>query len=631
MTAEKMEFKTEVKQLLDLMIHSLYSHKEVFLRELISNASDAIDKARYESLTDSDVLEAENEWKIKISVDKAAGTLTVSDNGIGMTKAETVEALGTIAHSGTREFLKFLQEKEIKENPELIGQFGVGFYASFMVSDRLTVISRKAGSNGEKAVKWESAADGTFTVEEAEKASKGTDVILHIKEEDKKYLDEWEIKGVVKKYSDFIEHPIVMDVEREQESSIEKGKKITVKEEEVLNSRKALWLRDKSEITTEEYNEFYRHISHDFADPLKVIHYRAEGTSEFAALLFIPSLAPFNILYQDYKIGPTLYVRRVKIMEHCENLIPPYLRFVRGVVDSSDLPLNVSREILQNNSQVEIIKKNITKKVLDLLGEMKTNDYDSYVKFYKEFGRVLKEGIHIDFVRREAIAEVLLFQSTKTEADAYTTFDSYLQSMKEGQEDIYYIGGGSREEAMKSPHLEAFRDKDFEVLFMLDDIDDLIFSGFEYKGKKLKSVLKGDIQLGKQSKDEEKKKYSKLIEFIREQLKEDVKDVRLSGRLKDSACCLVSDEGDVDPRMEKFLKAMGQEVPSGKRILEINPDHPLFEAMSVIFDKEGGTVLLGEYSGLLYDQALVMEGSRPKDPAAFSRALSKLMATALKD
>jgi molecular chaperone HtpG len=631
MTAEKMEFKTEVKQLLDLMIHSLYSHKEVFLRELISNASDAIDKARYESLTDSDVLEAENEWKIKISVDKATGTLTVSDNGIGMTKVETVEALGTIAHSGTREFLKFLQEKEIKENPELIGQFGVGFYASFMVSDRLTVISRKAGSKGEKAVKWESAADGTFTVEEAEKASKGTDVILHIKEEDKKYLDEWEIKGVVKKYSDFIEHPIVMDVEREQESSIEKGKKITVKEEEVLNSRKALWLRDKSEITTEEYNEFYRHISHDFADPLKVIHYRAEGTSEFAALLFIPSLAPFNILYQDYKIGPTLYVRRVKIMEHCENLIPPYLRFVRGVVDSSDLPLNVSREILQNNSQVEIIKKNITKKVLDLLGEMKTNDYDSYVKFYKEFGRVLKEGIHIDFVRREAIAEVLLFQSTKTEADAYTTFDSYLQSMKEGQEDIYYIGGGSREEAMKSPHLEAFRDKEFEVLFMLDDIDDLIFSGFEYKGKKLKSVLRGDIQLGKQSKDEEKKKYGKLIEFIRERLKEDVKDVRLSGRLKDSACCLVSDEGDVDPRMEKFLKAMGQEVPSGKRILEINPDHPLFEAMSGIFDKEGGTVLLGEYSGLLYDQALVMEGSRPKDPAAFSRALSKLMATALKD
>ena len=422
-----------------------------------------------------------------------------------------------------------------------------------------------------------------------------------------------------------------MDVEREQESSIEKGKKITVKEEEVLNSRKALWLRDKSEITTEEYNEFYRHISHDFADPLKVIHYRAEGTSEFAALLFIPSLAPFNILYQDYKIGPTLYVRRVKIMEHCENLIPPYLRFVRGVVDSSDLPLNVSREILQNNSQVEIIKKNITKKVLDLLGEMKTNDYDSYVKFYKEFGRVLKEGIHIDFVRREAIAEVLLFQSTKTEADAYTTFDSYLQSMKEEQEDIYYIGGGSREEAMKSPHLEAFRDKDFEVLFMLDDIDDLIFSGFEYKGKKLKSVLRGDIQLGKQSKDEEKKKYGKLIEFIREQLKEDVKDVRLSGRLKDSACCLVSDEGDVDPRMEKFLKAMGQEVPSGKRILEINPEHPLFEAMSRIFDKEGGTVLLGEYSGLLYDQALVMEGLRPKDPAAFSRALSKLMATALKD
>jgi len=421
-----------------------------------------------------------------------------------------------------------------------------------------------------------------------------------------------------------------MDVEKEQDSTLEKGKKIKVTEEETLNSQKALWLRDKAEITAEEYNEFYRHISHDFTDPLKAIHYKAEGTSEFAALLFVPSQAPFNILYQDYKIGPALYVRRVKIMDHCENLIPPYLRFVKGVVDSSDLPLNVSRELLQNNSQVEIIKKNVTKKVLDLLGEMKSGDYDNYVKFFREFGRVLKEGVHMDFERREAIAELLLFQSTKTETGAYTTLDSYIAGMKEGQEDIYYIGGTSREEAMKSPHLEAFRDKGCEVLFMLDDIDDIVFAGFEYKGKKLKSVLRGDIQLDKTAKDEEKKKFSKLVEFIKDQLKEDVKDVRLSGRLKDSACCLVTDEGDLDPRMEKFFKSMGQEVPAGKRILEINADHALFEAMNEIFAKDGGSDALKEYAGLLYDQALVMEGSRPKDPAAFSKALSRLMASALK-
>lgn len=631
MTAQKMEFKTEVKQLLDLMIHSLYSHKEVFLRELISNASDAIDKARYEALTSSDLLEGEKEWKIKITSDKEAGTLTISDNGIGMTRDEVVEALGTIAHSGTRDFLRFLQEKNIKDNPELIGQFGVGFYASFMVADRIIVLTRKAGMVGSKGVKWESEADGTFTVEEVDKAGKGTDVVLHLKDDDKMYLEEWEIKSVVKKYSDFIEHPVVMEVEKEQDSALEKGKKIKVREEETLNSCKALWLRDKAEITADEYNEFYHHISHDFGEPLKVIHYRAEGTSEFVALLFIPSQAPFNILYQDYKIGPVLYVKRVQIMEHCENLIPPYLRFVKGVVDSSDLPLNVSREILQNNSQVEIIKKNVTKKVLDLLGDMMKNEYDGYVKFYREFGRVLKEGIHTDFSRREAISDLLLFPSTKTDADSYTTFEMYVMNMKEGQDDIYYISGVSREEVMKSPHLEAFRDKGYEVLFMLDEIDDLIFSGFEYKGKKLKSVLRGDIHLDKTSRDEEEKKFGKLVDFIKDHLKDDVKDVRLSGRLKDSACCLVSDEGDLDPKMEKFLKSMGQEVPAGKRILEINPDHSLFEAMNRLFEKEGGSALLGEYAGLLYDQALVMDGARPKDPVAFSRSMSKLMASALKD
>jgi molecular chaperone HtpG len=631
MTAQKMEFRTEVRQLMDLMIHSLYSHKEVFLRELISNASDAIDKAHYQSLTDSNILEGEKEWAIRISPDKSGGTLTVSDNGIGMTRDEIVEALGTIAHSGTREFIKLLKEKDLSENPDLIGQFGVGFYASFMVADRITVISRKAGQKGPKAVKWESTADGSFSVEDVEKPGKGTDVILHLKDDDKKYLNEWEIKGIVTKYSDFIEHSILMEVEREEDSSIDKGKKIKVKSDETLNSRKAIWLKDRASITDEEYNEFYRHISHDFGEPLKTLHYRAEGTSEFTALLYIPSRAPINILYRDFKVGPVLYVRRVQIMDHCEDLVPPYLRFVSGIIDSSDLPLNVSREMLQNNAKVEIIKKNVTKKILDLLAEMKKSEYDSYLKFHNELGRVLKEGIHLDFSRREAIADLLLFASTQTEAGKFTTFDSYVSSMKDGQENIYYICAESRDEAMKSPHLEAFIGNGYEVLIMTDEIDDILFSGFEYKGKKLKSVGRGDVSLDKSDKKDEEKKFGKLIDFLKEKLKDDVKDVRLSGRLKDSACCLVSDEGDIDPRLEKVMKAMGQSMPATKRALEINPEHELFSAMNSAFEKEGASDKLGEYASLLYDQALLLEGEKLKDPAAFAKALSRLMAESIRE
>ena len=441
MAVEKMEFKTEVKELLDLMIHSLYSHKEIFLRELISNASDAIDKARFESLTNKEILENTGAWKIKIVVDKAAGTLAVSDNGIGMTHDEVVAELGTIAHSGTKDFLRALQSKELKDKPELIGQFGVGFYSSFMVADKVTVITRKATEKTKKAVKWESTADGSFTIDETEKDRAGTDVILHLKADDKNYLNEWEIRSVIKKYSDYIEHPVVMDVEREKEDPLDKNKKIKVAEEETMNAGKAIWLRDPSEVKTEEYNEFYKHISHDFGDPAKVIHYRAEGTSEFTALLFVPAKAPYGILYRDYKIGPTLYVKRVQIMDHCEQLIPEYLRFIKGVVDSSDLPLNVSREILQNNKHVEVIKKNIIKKVLDTLVDMKKNAYDSYVAFHKEFGRVLKEGIHFDFSRKEQIADLLLFPSTKTEAGKFTTFEDYLKNMPIAQAEIYYIIG----------------------------------------------------------------------------------------------------------------------------------------------------------------------------------------------
>lgn len=629
MTVEKMEFKTEVKELLDLMIHSLYSHKEIFLRELISNASDAIDKARYESLTNKDIFAATGEWKIKIHVDKAAGTLTVSDNGIGMTRDEVIAELGTIAHSGTKDFLRALQEKSEKDRPGLIGQFGVGFYSSFMVADKVTVLTRKATEKTNKAVKWESTADGSYTVDEAEKDRPGTDVTLHLKDEEKKYLNEWEIRSVIEKYSDYIEHPVVMDVEREKEDPADKSKRVKVVEEERMNSGKAIWLKDQSEISAEEYNDFYKHISHDFADPAKVIHYRAEGTSEFTALLYVPSKAPYGILYRDFKIGPTLYVKRVQIMDHCEQLIPPYLRFVRGVVDSSDLPLNVSREILQSNRHVEVINRNVTKKVLDTLADMKKSSFDAYVAFHQEFGRVLKEGIHYDFSRKEQIADLLLFRSTKTESGKYTTLDDYVKNMPIAQAEIYYITGRPDENVIESPYLEAFREKGYEVLIMTDDIDDIIMLGLgEYKGKKIKSVVKGDISLDKDNQAEKKKaegKFEKLIARIREQLKDEVKDVRLSGRLKDSACCLVSDEGGLDPQMEKLLKSMGQDVPAGKRVLEINPDHQVFSAMNDLIEKGGQDELVKEYIGLLYDQALLLEGSKVKEPAAFAKAMARLM------
>jgi molecular chaperone HtpG len=634
MTAEKMEFKTEVKELLDLMIHSLYSHKEIFLRELISNASDAIDKARFESLTNKDILANTGEWKIKIVVDKAAGTLTVSDNGIGMTHDEVIAELGTIAHSGSKDFLRALQSKALKDTPELIGQFGVGFYSSFMVADKVTVVSRKATEATKKAVKWESTADGSFVIDEAEKERGGTDVILHLKPEDKNYLDEWEIRQVIRKYSDYIAHPVVMDIEREKEDPADKSKKIKVSEEETMNAGKAIWLKDQSAITPEEYNEFYKHISHDFGEPAKVIHYRAEGTSEFTALLYVPAKAPYGILYKDYKIGPTLYVKRVQIMDHCEQLIPEYLRFIKGVVDSSDLPLNVSREILQSNKHVEVIKKNITRKVLDTLGDMKKNTYDAYVDFHKEFGRILKEGIHFDFSKKEQVAELLLFPSTKTEPGKYTTFDDYVKNMPIAQAEIYYITGRPDENVLQSPYLEAFREKGYEVLIMTDDIDDFIMLDLrEYKGKKIKSVIKGDINLdtsGDADKERSKEKFGKLLSMIKDQLKDDVKDVRVSGRLKDSACCLVADEGGLDPQMEKLLKSMGQDVPSDKRILEINPSNQVFEVMNALIEKGGNEQVLKEYIDLLYNQALLLEGSKLKDPAAFAKAVTKLMSEKIK-
>jgi molecular chaperone HtpG len=616
-----------VKELLNLMIHSLYSHKEIFLRELISNASDAIDKARYESLTNKDI--SESAWTIRITPDKAAGTITVSDNGIGMTHDDAVRHLGTIAHSGTAEFLSLLKSREVKEHPELIGQFGVGFYSSFMVADKVTVVSKKAGS-GETAVRWESAADGTYSIDDAVRPSAGTDVILHLREEDRKYLDEWEIREVVRKYSDYIDYPVVMEVEREEQSEIDKDKTVKIRKDETLNSQKALWLRDKADISESDYHEFYKHIAHDFSNPANVIHYKAEGTTEFTALLFLPERVPFDIFYKEFKIGPALYVKRVQIMDHCEELIPVWLRFVKGVVDSSDLPLNVSREILQNNRQVDVMKKSITKKVLDTLNDMKRDEREKFDKFHEGFGRILKEGIHFDHSRREAIAELLLFPSTKTEAGKTLTLPEYVDRMKPDQQDIYYITAPSLEEAMRSPYLEAFAKKDLEVLIMTDEVDPIIMGDLqEFKGRKLKSITRGDLALDKDEEKEKKEadlKYGKLLDLMKELLKDDVKDVRFSGRLTDSPCCLVTDENQMDPSMERLFKAMGQEMPESKRILEINPHHAVIEAMQAAFDRDATNAALRENIGLLYDQALLLSGAKPKDPSAFAKSVARMMA-----
>lgn len=627
MSAVKHTFKAEVNKILDLMVHSLYSNKEIFLRELISNASDAIDKARYEALTNAALAEGGEEWQIELIADKEAGTLTVRDNGIGMTEDEAAEVLGTIAHSGTKEFIKLLESREVENNPELIGQFGVGFYSAFMVADKVSVITRKAGAAADAAVIWESESDGTYTIDKTTKEDKGTDIVLTLKEDEKQFLEEYELRRVVKQYSDFIEYPVVMDVTRSKPDPENKEKTITETVRETLNSRKAIWLKSKEEISAEEYNEFYKHVSHDFSDPAKVIHYRAEGTTEFSALLYLPKKRPYDIFYQDYKIGPALYVRRVQIMDHCEELLPTYLRFVKGVVESADLPLNVSREILQHNKAVSVIKKNVTKKVLDTLAQMKNDEPEAYAAFYAEFGRVLKEGVHHDFERRETIADLLLFESTHTKPGETTTLAAYVERMPAEQKEIFYITGGDRTSAETSPYLEVFKDKGIEVLIMTDDFDDIIISGLgTYKEKPFQSAIKGDLDLGETDKEEQQKEFGDLLEMMKEELKEQVADVRISGRLKNSAVCLVAGEHDLDPKMAKMFEAMGQQVPKGQSILEVNPGHDLIARMKQVFAADKESPRLKEYIGLLYDQALLLEGEKPRDPVAFAASIARLMA-----
>lgn len=634
------KFETEVQQLLDLVIHSLYSNKDIFLRELISNASDAIDKVLFESHQNAAVIEGEPEGKIKLIPDKEAGTITIRDNGVGMTLEEVEKNIGTIAHSGTKAFLANLKEQNVADHPELIGQFGVGFYASFMVADRVTLLTRRAGHDKAAGVRWESTGDGTYTVEECAKETRGTEITLHLKEEMKEYLDEWKIRSIVRKYSDYVQYPIVMDVTRTEVpkgvngEEIEGAGTIEKTEEETLNSMKAIWTRSKSEVTEDECEEFYKHVSHDFEKPLKTIHYSAEGTSEFKALLYLPAHKPFDLFMPERKKGVQLYVRRVFITDSCEQLLPDYLRFVKGVVDSSDLPLNVSREILQEDVQIKRIQKSLVGKILSTLSEMREKEADDYLAFYKEFGPVLKEGVHFDYANRDKLQELLLFESTATDAGSFVSLKEYQERMPEGQEEIYFITGTSRTALEQSPHLEIFRKKGYEVLFLTDPVDEWVVQGLpEYGGKKLKAVDRGDVipateeekKEQEAKREEAAKQYGDLLSFVKEKLAERVKEVRLSNRLTDSACCLVADEYGLNANMERILRAMNQTVPESKRILELNPDHPIMQVMATLFGKDKSNPRLADYCDLLYDQALLTEGSPIADPLRFTRLVAELM------
>ncbi len=630
---ETHQFKTEINQLMNIIIHSLYSHPEIFLRELISNASDAIDKLRFKAQLDSNILGNDTDFKIKITADAKNRTLTVSDNGIGMTHEEVVENIGTIAKSGTAGFLDAINASKKDEvlSPELIGQFGVGFYSSFIVAEKVTLITRAAGSD--KATKWESTGDGSYTIEEIEKPARGTSVILKLKkadEDEQDFTAEWVIRNVVKKHSDFVAYPIVMDVKKtkpvlDKDGQPEKDKTQTVYEEETLNSMKAIWARDKSEVSEEEYNEFYSHISHDWNPPLDRLHLKLEGTTEYSALLYIPSKAPFSFFSPDRKHGINLYCKRVFIMENCTDLMPPYLGFVKGVVDAPDLNLNVSREILQHNTLVKNIRKNLVKKLLELFAGMEKEKYD---QFYAEFGHILKSGISADFENREKIGSLLRYKSTRSEGQ-WTSLKEYIDRMKPDQKEIYYITGESLTTLANSPHLEQLKEKDYEVLLMNDPIDEWVIRDLhEFEKKTFKSAEKGDLDLS--GIDEKKKgEYSALFDFLKLSLEEKVKEVKPSTHLKDSIACLSGDQYDMSPFMEKILRAGGQDVPRTKRVLELNMDHPLLSKIRGIFEKDREAAVLKDYSQLLYDMAVISEGGKVENPSRFSKMIGDLMASSL--
>ncbi|MDY3557060.1 molecular chaperone HtpG [Gemmata sp. JC717] len=623
MAAETLEFKAELKQLLHLITHSLYSDREIFLRELISNASDAINKVRFDALANADKLEGNTDWKIKLTPNAEAKTLTISDNGIGMTREEVIANLGTVAQSGTKAFLEAAKQAgKSGEAPGLIGQFGVGFYSAFMVADKVTVVTRGPGSPAD-GTRWESDGQGAYTLEAAEKPARGTDVILHLKDDAKDFLDQWRLRSLVRKFSDFLEHPVTMDVEKEVGEGEEKKKEVT---EETLNSRKAIWLRSKSEVKPEEYDEFYKSLMHDSDGPADIIHYAAEGKTEFKVLCFVPARKPWGFDYEEPVAGLKLYVQRVLIMDRCEQLLPTYLRFVKGVVDSADLPLNVSRELLQQNPLLDVIQKSVVKNVLESLGGMKNIEFDKYLGVYKAFGTVLKEGLTRDWSNREKIADLLLFESANTEAGKFTTLAEYVGKMPEGQKDIAYLIGESAEQLRHSPYLEAFRAKGQDVLLLTDPIDEFAIPQLgEYKGKKLVAADRGEAAGGGDVPDGDKERFKALLGALKEKLP-DVADVRLTNRLTESAACLVADAHGVSAHMERLMERMGRDAGTAKRVLELNPNHATVEAVRALHEKDAADVRLDLYARLLYEQAVVAEGSKVPDPVAFAKRVNDLIA-----
>ena len=625
---ETLGFQAEVKQLLNLMIHSLYSNKEIFLRELISNASDACDRLRFEALNNANLYGDDADLKIRVAFDKEARTLTITDNGIGLSRDEAVQHLGTIAKSGTREFFSALTGDQAKD-AHLIGQFGVGFYSSYIVADKVTVISRRAGLEASQAVRWESSGEGDFTVEMIERTQRGTEVTLHLRDGEDEFLSNWKLRSIIRKYSDHITLPIVM---KKEEWNDEKKEQVQTDEDETVNQASALWTRPKSEISDEQYKEFYKHVAHDFDDPLAHVHARVEGKQEYTQLLYIPSKAPFDLFDRTARHGIKLYVRRVFIMDDAEQLMPLYLRFVRGVVDSNDLPLNVSREILQQSRDIETIRGGCVKRVLSMLEALADSDEaadrEKYVKFWKEFGRVLKEGVGEDFANKERIAKLLRFASTHADtADETVSLADYIARMKEGQEKIYYVTAETFTAAKHSPHLEIFRKKGIEVLLLSERVDEWVTGNLtEFDGKPLQSVAKGGLDLGKLEEAAEKEaaekaadEYKELIDKVKSTLGEKVKDVRVTHRLTDSPSCLVADEYDIGGNLQRILKAAGQQAPASKPILEINPTHPAVQRLKYEETR------FADWATLLLEQATLAEGGTLEDPAGFVRRINDLM------
>ncbi len=621
---ETMEFQAEVSQILNLVIRSLYSNKEIFLRELISNASDAAEKLRFEALTDDALYEDDPNLRIRVSVDRDKRTLTVSDNGIGMNRQEVMENIGTIANSGTRKFLESLTGDQAQDS-QIIGQFGVGFYSAFIVADRVTLTTRRAGLGAEHGVRWESTGEGSYTIETVEKVDRGTEIVLHLKEDEDEFLEPYRLRSIIEKFSDYVSIPVEMP--REVADDEEKDKEI---EWEQVNKGTALWMRNKSEISDDEYKEFYKSIAHDFEDPLTWVHNRVEGSNEYTSLLFIPARAPFDLWDREQKHGVKLYVRRVFIMDEADKLMPHYLRFVKGVVDSDDLPLNVSRELLQHNRKIDTIRSANVKRVLGALEKLARDDADKYQVFWREFGNVMKEGPAEDFANREKIAGLLRFATTKSDGEAQTvSLDDYIGRMHEKQEKIYYITADSHAAALHSPHLEVFKKKDVEVLLLSDRVDEWLVSHLtEYKGKHLQSVAKGQLDLSELEDKETQEQLEKqaeehkaLLERIKEALGERVQEVRVSSRLTDSPACLVVGEYDMSPNLARVLKQMGQKAPETKPVLEINLEHPLVERL----EQEQDETLFGDLSWILFDQAALAEGGQLDDPASFVRRLNKLV------